>query len=297
MQPPCGPVFVSIPSDDWDEQAEELAPHSVIAAQRADAAGLAALARQLGRQQRPVFVVGAAVDRDGAWDELVALAELHGALVWASPLIGRASFPEDHPQFAGFLPAFREEIHKRLAGHDLLLAIGAPLFTYHAPGAGPYVPAGPSVHQLTDDPAMAAAALTGDSLVGGIRESLARIESGRPQCCAGRASGPQARDSSAADRSAHRSPVAADAGRAARTGFDHRGRSAQFTRADARLPAHPAAGHLLHLQQRRARAFIARGSRHRAGETGGSVSLRCWAMARPCIPFRVCGPPRNCDYR
>jgi len=175
MQPPCGPVFVSIPSDDWDEQAEDLAPRSVRSAQRGDTAGLAALSKHLGASKRPVFVVGAAIDRDGAWDEVVALAELHGALVWASPLIGRASFPEDHPLFAGFLPAFREEIHRRLAGHDLLLAIGAPLFTYHAPGAGPYVPAGMAVHQLTDDPAMAAAALTGDALVGGIRDSLAEL--------------------------------------------------------------------------------------------------------------------------
>lgn len=175
MQPPCGPVFVSIPSDDWDEQAEALAPHNVSIGQRADATALAALARQLGASRRPVFVVGAAVDRDGAWEQVVSLAELHGALVWASPLIGRASFPEDHPQFAGFLPAFREEICKRLKGHDLLLAIGAPLFTYHAPGAGPYVPADLAVHQLTDDPSMAAAALTGNALVGGIRTSLQEL--------------------------------------------------------------------------------------------------------------------------
>jgi benzoylformate decarboxylase len=175
MQPPCGPVFVSIPSDDWDEQAEELEPHTVVGTQRADGIALATLGRQLGASRSPVFVVGAAVDRDCAWPELVALAEMHGAPVWASPLIGRASFPENHRQFAGFLPAFREEILKRLAGHDLLLAIGAPLFTYHAPGAGPYLPRSLAVHQLTDDPAMAAAALAGESIVGGIRESLREL--------------------------------------------------------------------------------------------------------------------------
>jgi benzoylformate decarboxylase len=175
MQPPCGPVFVSIPSDDWDQPAEEVAPHTVVAAQRADAAALAKLGQQLAASQRPVFVVGSGIDRDLAWTELVKLAELHGALVWVSPLIGRASFPEDHPLFAGFLPAFREEIHKRLAGHDLLMAIGAPLFTYHAPGTGPYLPTGLAAHQLTDDPGMAAASLAGDSIVGSIRESLREL--------------------------------------------------------------------------------------------------------------------------
>lgn len=180
MQPPRGPVFVSIPSDDWDEQAEVPGPRAVASAQRADAQALATLAGKLAASRRPVFVVGAAVDRDGAWEEIVALAQLHGALVWVSPLIGRASFPEDHPQFAGFLPAFREEIRARLAGHDLLLAVGAPLFTYHAPGQGPYLPDDITVMQLTDDPAMAAASLAGDSIVGGIRDSLrALVATGR----------------------------------------------------------------------------------------------------------------------
>jgi len=175
MQAPQGPTFVSIPSDDWDEPCEELAPHGVIGAQRADATALADLARALAASERPVFVAGGAVDRDGAWHELVRLAELHGAVVWASPLIGRAAFPEDHSLYAGQLPAFREEICKRLAGHDLVLAIGAPLFTYHAPGEGPYVPAGIAVHQLTDDPGMAAGALAGESIIGSIATSLREL--------------------------------------------------------------------------------------------------------------------------
>src|SRR5687767_7041601 len=125
MTPPRGPVFVSIPIDDWDAPSEPLVPRAVAAVQRVDSVALAGLAAALGRSRRPVFVVGAAVDRDGAWDAIVRLAEMHGALVWASPLIGRCGFPEDHPLFAGFLPAFREQIHQRLAGHDLLLAAGA----------------------------------------------------------------------------------------------------------------------------------------------------------------------------
>jgi benzoylformate decarboxylase len=138
MTPPCGPTFVSVPIDDWDAPCEPLAAHQVMPVQRADAAALADLAAALGRSRRPVFVVGAAVDRDGAWDSVVRLAEMHGALVWSSPLIGRRGFPEDHPLFAGFLPAFREQIHDRMQGHDLLLALGAQVFTYHAEGTGPY---------------------------------------------------------------------------------------------------------------------------------------------------------------
>jgi benzoylformate decarboxylase len=170
MQPPCGPTFVSVPVDDWDAEADAQTPHvrTVSRRQRVDPDQIAVLAKALQRSQQPVFVVGAAVDRNGAWDAMVRLAELHGALVWVSPLIGRCSFPEDHRLFAGFLPAFREEIHTRLAGHDLLVAIGAPLFTYHAEGHGEYVPAGLDVFQVTEDPQMAASAIAGQSLVGSV---------------------------------------------------------------------------------------------------------------------------------
>jgi benzoylformate decarboxylase len=175
MTPPRGPVFVSIPIDDWDADCEPLVPRAVAAVQRADAAALARLAGSLGNSQRPVFVVGAAVDRDRAWDDVVRLAEQHGAVVWASPLIGRCGFPENHPLFAGFLPAFREQICQRLAGHDLLLAIGAQVFNYHAEGPGPFVPDGLAAFQITEDPDWAAAAVAGESIVGGVGAALREL--------------------------------------------------------------------------------------------------------------------------
>ncbi|MEO8308256.1 MAG: benzoylformate decarboxylase [Pseudomonadota bacterium] len=165
MQPPCGPTFVSVPIDDWDEQTEALVARKVSRSIRPDAQAIGTVAAALNASQRPVFIIGAAVDRDGASDDLVKLAERHGALVWASPLIGRSGFPEDHPLFAGFLPAFREEICGRLQGHDVLVAIGAPIFTYHAEGQGKYVPDGLNVFQLTEDPDWAASALTGQSIL------------------------------------------------------------------------------------------------------------------------------------
>ena len=182
MTPPRGPAFVSIPIDDWDAPCQPLPPRAVTSAQRADAGALIALADALGRSQRPVFVVGAAVDRDGAWQQVVRLAEMHGALVWASPLIGRCGFPENHPLFAGFLPAFREQICQRLAGHDLLLAVGAQLFTYHAEGAGAYVPDGLQVYQITEDADWAAGAVAGQAIVGGVGAAVQELLTiNRPQ--------------------------------------------------------------------------------------------------------------------
>jgi benzoylformate decarboxylase len=82
---------------------------------------------------------------------------------------GRCSFPEDHPLFAGFLPAMREKIVKLLSGHDVIVALGAAAFTYHVEGTGPHVPAGARLMQLVDDPNIAAWTPQGTSVVGSIR--------------------------------------------------------------------------------------------------------------------------------
>lgn len=195
MTPPRGPAFVSIPVDDWDAPCEPLTPRSVAPVQRADPAALGALGEALGRSVRPVFVVGAAVDRDRAWDAVVRLAEKHGALVWASPLIGRCGFPEDHPLFAGFLPAFRDQIHQRLAGHDLLLALGAQLFTYHAEGTGPYIPDGLAAYQISEDPDWTASAVTGQAILGNVgaaaRDLAGMTRPGAPAVQMGRQPAPR----------------------------------------------------------------------------------------------------------
>jgi benzoylformate decarboxylase len=169
MQEPRGPVFVSIPVDDWDQPAERLPRRDVSSVVRPDPDALARLGDALDAARRPALVVGAAVDRAGAWDDVVRLAERHRASVYAAPMSGRCSFPEDHPLFAGFLPAIREKIVARLDGHDLVFAFGAPAFTYHVEGFGPHVPPGATLVQLVDDPGIAAWTPSGDAVVGNLR--------------------------------------------------------------------------------------------------------------------------------
>ncbi|MDH6128352.1 benzoylformate decarboxylase [Kitasatospora sp. GP82] len=169
MTPPQGPTLVSVPADDWDQPAEPVAPRTVSTALRAAPDALERVGTALARAERPAFVVGAAVDQDLAVDEVVALAELHQARVWAAPMSSRCSFPESHPLFAGFLPPVREEIVQRLRDHDVLLSLGAPVFTYHVAGTGPYLPEATALYQLTDDPATAAWTPVGDAVLTSIR--------------------------------------------------------------------------------------------------------------------------------
>ncbi|MFZ2388374.1 MAG: benzoylformate decarboxylase, partial [Polaromonas sp.] len=169
MQQPRGPVLVSIPADDWARSCEPVLPRRVSSETRPEPRVLAAIGDALDAARRPAFVVGAAVDRDQAWDDVVRLAERHNAAVWVAPMSGRCSFPEDHRLFAGFLPAMREKIVALLAGHDLIFALGAAAFTYHVEGTGPHLPAGAELVQLIEDPNIAAWAPEGTSAVGGVR--------------------------------------------------------------------------------------------------------------------------------
>jgi benzoylformate decarboxylase len=169
MQPPRGPVLVSVPADDWAKSCEPVHARVVSTEIRPEPRVLDAIGEAIHGSLRPAFVVGAAVDRDGAWNDVVRLAERHNAAVWVAPMSGRCSFPEDHPLFAGFLPPMREKIVSLLAGHDVIFALGAAAFTYHVEGAGPHLPAGARLVQLIDDPNIAAWAPQGTSAVGSIR--------------------------------------------------------------------------------------------------------------------------------
>ena len=180
MQAPRGPTFVSVPVDDWDRLCIALAPREPSAAIAGDPALLARAAAALNAARHPLIVVGASVARDGAWDETIALAERHQAPVWVSPRSARNSFPERHRLFAGFLPPDRAGIVARLRGADFILVLGAPVFTYHVEGHGPHIPAGASLVQLTDDPAAAAWAPVGLSIITNLKLGVGALLQSAP---------------------------------------------------------------------------------------------------------------------
>lgn len=165
LQPPQGPTFVSIPVDDWDQPCTPVAARSVSRRIRAPSQDIEATADALRAARRPVLVVGAGVARDDAWDGVITLAERFQTPVWVSPMSGRNSFPEDHTLFAGFLPAAREGVAAALQGTDLVLVLGAPVFTYHVEGGGPLIPTGSRLVQFVDDPEAASRAPVGSAVM------------------------------------------------------------------------------------------------------------------------------------
>jgi len=176
LQPPRGPTFVSIPVDDWDcACATTNSAHEVSGKVAGDPALLARAAAMLGAAHHPVVIVGPEVARDAAWQEAIELAERHQAAVWVSPLSSRNSFPERHRLFAGFLPADREQLVARLQGSDLIMVLGAPVFTYHVEGHGPHIPKHAALVQLTDDPAAAARSPVGLSILTDLKLGIAAL--------------------------------------------------------------------------------------------------------------------------
>ncbi len=178
MQPPCGPVFVSIPADDWDRPTDWVPPRTVTRSIAPEPLALRAVAKALEKSKRPAFIAGTGVDRDGAVNLLVSLAERHRAAVYTAPMSARCGFPEKHALFGGFLPAMRERIVATLAEHDLVLVLGAPAFSYHVEGEGPHVPPGTALWQIVDDPHTAAWTPSGNSVVASLDLAIAALIEG-----------------------------------------------------------------------------------------------------------------------
>src|SRR5919106_169897 len=154
-----GPALVIVPQDDWLSDAGEnhrrTAPARTLQARAADPEAVAELADLVEASRSPALVVGAGADDPDAWEGLVALAERLGCPVWQECFGARAGFPQDHPQFAGHLPAARGRLRDTLSPHDLLLVVGAPVFRQYTYEPGALVADGTRLALVTDDPAEA----------------------------------------------------------------------------------------------------------------------------------------------
>jgi benzoylformate decarboxylase len=181
MQPPCGPTFVSVPIDDWSHQAQPLEARSVSREIGPDPDAMKMLVAALSASQRPALVVGPGVDRAQAVELMVSVAQKTNAAVWASPFSARCSFPERHLQFAGFLHASPAQLSDALRDYDLIVAIGAPVFTFHVEGHASIFDGAATIFQITDDPTAAAATPVGTSIIATIKPALTMLLELLPQ--------------------------------------------------------------------------------------------------------------------
>jgi benzoylformate decarboxylase len=132
-----------------------------------DPAALRTLAVRVAAARSPVLVAGAGLDASpGGFEAALALAERQSLPVWLAPNASRVGFPTDHPLFRGSLPTAIAWLSDALAGHDLVLVAGAPVFQYYPYAPGPYIPDDAALVMITDDPDAAARAPVGGALLG-----------------------------------------------------------------------------------------------------------------------------------
>ena len=168
QQAPAGPVFVSVPEDDWDAPAEPPPPRHLSKPLLPAVADLDRLIEMITVAAQPVLVLGSKVATERARDRVVELAERLQAPVLVAPVASRSPFPEDHPLFSGFLPPVASQIRAQLDDHDLAVVMGAPVFTYHVPSSGPPIGTNTALVHIVDDPRQAVLAQVGDTIVGSV---------------------------------------------------------------------------------------------------------------------------------
>jgi benzoylformate decarboxylase len=171
MAAPSGPVFVSVPLDDWHRDANS--DHTALLTARQVSAKpvppfelLRTLADRLDSARSSLLVMGNELDTEEGWRAGVDLAEKCGAGVYLVIEAARISFPTKHPNFLGTLGTSIAAVREQLTGHDLVIVLGAPAFRYHAWSPGSYLPEGTQLVLITSDADMAARAPMGDAIVG-----------------------------------------------------------------------------------------------------------------------------------
>jgi benzoylformate decarboxylase len=170
-QPPMGPVFISIPMDDWMQSCSEVSVRNVATTVLPDPVALEDVVDALDKSRNPAIVVGAEIEQDEAWDATIALAEHLDADVYQDPIPPRWTFPRTHRLFQGGLLPAQQPLADQLADHDVVIVLGAPVFLYYTYVPGDIVQPKTKLFQMTNSPQHAAAALAGTSITGNVKVS------------------------------------------------------------------------------------------------------------------------------
>ena len=113
---------------------------------------VAELAELLAGARGPALVVGAGADDAETWEALVALAERLAARSGRSP---SAPGPDSRRIIGSSQATCRPtgtRLRETLAPHDVVLAVGAPVFRQYPYRPGPFVEAGTRVAMVSQDP-------------------------------------------------------------------------------------------------------------------------------------------------
>jgi benzoylformate decarboxylase len=178
LAPPTGPVFLSLPGDVLEAEAEmDLGrPTRVEARVRPSEATLEALAARLAAARSPAILAGRELAERGAWGEAAELAELLGAAVFGETVPYCAPFPSEHRAYMGAFTRSQKAVREALAAFDLLVCVGADLLrmSVHSP-VDPLPPGMPVVHVSERDWELGKNHPTDAAIHADVKETLAAL--------------------------------------------------------------------------------------------------------------------------
>ncbi len=150
-EPPQGPVFLALPMDVLDAEAEmDLTPTSYTRWRtRPEDAAVAEAADVLLHAKSPMIMVGDGVSLSQAQAEAVSLAELLGAPLFEC-YASEYNIPANHPLNLGSIDfVYPKRLQSTLEGCDVLLVVGAPMFQMIFPDPSlPLLPEGTKLVQI-----------------------------------------------------------------------------------------------------------------------------------------------------
>ena len=140
LAPPTGPVFVSLPGNILDDEADlELgSPTRIESRVRPSDEAIDRLAARLLAAANPVVIAGSELANHDAFGEAAELVELLGAAVYQEPVPYNARFPSEHPASMGDLTRNQQKVRATLAAFDVVICLGADLLRM-----SPYSPVDP----------------------------------------------------------------------------------------------------------------------------------------------------------
>ena len=153
LQPPTGPVLVSIPQDVLEQQFDfQYKPNTVVYPRlRPDKGVLGPVLKILREAKRPFLLVESGVARCDALEEVVRFAELTGCRVYQS-WMSDVNFPVTHPQYLGDLDPTSPPAGGVFKEMDVLIGIGCSLFSQGFFYPEPTLPPNVRIVQIDEDP-------------------------------------------------------------------------------------------------------------------------------------------------
>jgi benzoylformate decarboxylase len=146
LSPPTGPVFISLPGNILDDEADlDLGlPSRIDMGTRPSDEVVERLVRRILRAKRPLILAGKELAEHDAFGEAASFAEQIGAAVYLGTVPFNSRFPSEHTLNMGEIGRNQDRVRAVLSDFDLLICLGGDLLRM-----SPYSPTDPLPETLS----------------------------------------------------------------------------------------------------------------------------------------------------